>query len=34
MDLSLRNNEGQPGLRVSVSGLKAHDAGAPVALKT
>lgn len=33
LDLSLRNNEGRPGLRVSVSGLKAHEIGAPVALR-
>jgi two-component system OmpR family sensor kinase len=33
LGLSLRNNEGQPGLRVSVFGLKAHDAEAPVAVR-
>ncbi|MFM0554340.1 ATP-binding protein [Paraburkholderia sediminicola] len=33
MDLSLHNNEGRPGLRVTVSGLKAHDVDAPVAVK-
>ena len=33
MDLSLRNNEGGHGLRVTVSGLKAHDVDAPVAVK-
>jgi two-component system OmpR family sensor kinase len=34
MDLSLRNNEGRHGLRVTVSGLKAHDVDAPVAVKS
>ncbi|WNC91474.1 ATP-binding protein [Paraburkholderia sp. FT54] len=34
MDLSLRNNEGRRGLRVTVSGLKAHDVDAPVAIKS
>jgi two-component system OmpR family sensor kinase len=33
LDLSLRNNEGRPGLCVAVSGLKAHDVDAPVATR-
>jgi two-component system OmpR family sensor kinase len=33
LDLSLRNNEGRPGLCVAVSGLKAHDVEAPVAVR-
>ncbi|CAB3780217.1 Sensor protein QseC [Paraburkholderia ultramafica] len=33
LGLSLRNNEGRPGLCVAVFGLKAHDAEAPVALR-
>ncbi|KAA1012027.1 two-component sensor histidine kinase [Paraburkholderia panacisoli] len=34
LDLSLRNNEGRPGLCVAVSGLKALDAEAPVPVRT
>jgi two-component system OmpR family sensor kinase len=33
LGLSLRNNEGRPGLCVAVFGLKAHDAEAPVAVR-
>jgi two-component system OmpR family sensor kinase len=32
LGLSLRNNVGAPGLRVSVAGLRAHDADTPVAV--
>jgi two-component system OmpR family sensor kinase len=34
LELSLRNNEGRPGLCVAVSGLKALDAEAPVPVRT
>jgi two-component system OmpR family sensor kinase len=34
LGLSLRNNEGQPGLCVAVSGLTALDAEAPVPVRT
>jgi two-component system OmpR family sensor kinase len=34
MDLSLRNNEGRQGLRVTVTGLRAHDADTPAAVKS
>ncbi|QQC64606.1 ATP-binding protein [Paraburkholderia ginsengisoli] len=33
LGLSLRNNEGRPGLRVAVFGFTAHMAGAPVAVR-
>jgi two-component system OmpR family sensor kinase len=34
LELSLRNNVGRPGLRVSVFGLSAHEPVAPVAVKS
>ncbi|SIT39237.1 Integral membrane sensor signal transduction histidine kinase [Paraburkholderia ribeironis] len=34
LSLSLRNNEGRPGLSVAVSGLKSYDAEAPVPVRT